>query len=90
MTNKTIPLFAKILIGMLAGIVVGFVLLQFGFSLFVNDWIKPWGTIFIRLLKLIAIPLVFVSLVKVIAGMRDLKQLSRLGIRTLSLYLAST
>ena len=90
MRKLKLPLFAKILIGMLAGVLVGFILLWFDLQSFVSDWIKPWGTIFIRLLKLIAIPLVFVSLVKGVAGMKDLKKLSRLGFRTVALYLATT
>ncbi len=85
-----IPLFVKILIGMVLGVLVGFLFLQTNGQWFVNEWIKPWGTIFIRLLKLIAIPLVFVSLIKGVAGMKDLKKLSNIGIKTLSLYLATT
>jgi proton glutamate symport protein len=90
MRHKKIPLFAKILIGMVLGVVAGFLFLQTGGQWFVNEWIKPWGAIFIRLLKLIAIPLVFVSLIKGVAGMKDLKKLSNIGIKTLSLYLATT
>ncbi|MDO9153145.1 MAG: dicarboxylate/amino acid:cation symporter [Paludibacter sp.] len=90
MKIRKFPLFAKILAGMVAGLVVGFILLKTGNSSFVSDWIKPWGTIFIKLLKLIAIPLVFVSLVKGISGMKDLKKLSKLGLKTVSLYLATS
>jgi len=90
MKKYNLPLFAKILIGMLAGVLVGFILLNTNNATLVTDWIKPWGTIFIRLLKLIAIPLVFVSLVKGISGMKDLKKLSKLGFKTVSLYLATT
>jgi len=90
MKKYNLPLFVKILIGMLAGVLVGFILLNTNNATLVTDWIKPWGTIFIRLLKLIAIPLVFVSLVKGISGMKDLKKLSKLGFKTVSLYLATT
>jgi len=75
---------------MIAGLVVGFIFLSTDNSSVVTNWIKPWGTIFIRLLKLIAIPLVFVSLVKGISAMTDLKRLSTLGLKTISLYLATT
>lgn len=90
MTVKKVPVFAKILAGMLFGVVAGFFLYKTGHAAIVTDWIKPWGTIFIKLLKLIAIPLIFVSLLKGIGSMNDLKKLSKLGLKTLSLYLVTT
>ncbi len=57
---------------------------------FVVAWIKPWGTIFINLLKLIAIPLIVASLIKGVSDLDDIRQLSRLGTRTLGLYIVST
>lgn len=90
MKKIKIPLFVKILIGMIAGVLVGFIFLSTDNAFVVTNWIKPWGTIFIRLLKLIAIPLVFVSLVKGISAMTDLKRLSTLGLKTISLYLTTT
>lgn len=75
---------------MILGVVAGFLFLQTGSQWFVGEWIKPLGAIFIRLLKLIAIPLVFVSLIKGVAGMKDLKKLSNIGIKTLVLYLTTT
>ena len=51
---KKLALHWQILLGMLLGIVFGFVMLQItGGAQFVVNWIKPFGTIFIRLLKLI-------------------------------------
>ena len=61
-----------------------------GQGLFVTDWIKPWGTIFIKLLKLIAVPLVFISLIKGVTGMKDIKKLSQIGFKTLGIYLLTT
>ncbi len=90
MTVKKTPIFAKILAGMLFGVVAGFFFFKTGHSEIVTEWIKPWGTIFIKLLKMIAIPLIFVSLVKGIGSMNDLKRLSKLGLKTISLYLATT
>lgn len=54
------------------------------------NWIKPWGTLFINLLKLIAIPLIITSLIKGIADLKDISQLSRMGWRTMALYLSTT
>lgn len=88
---KTIALHWQILIGILAGILIGLLCIQFaGGKEFVTDWIKPFGTIFINLLKLIAIPLIIVSLIKGISDLKDVTQLSRLGVRTFGLYILTT
>ena len=85
-----IPLYVKILLGMLLGVIVGYLFLIIGQGLFVTEWIKPWGTIFIKLLKLIAVPLVFISLIKGVTGMKDIKKLSQIGLKTLGIYLLTT
>ena len=55
----------KIIIGMALGVVFGLIMSQTSFgSDLIKDWIKPFGTIFINLLKLIAMPLILASLVK--------------------------
>ncbi len=59
-------------------------------ELFVRNWIKPFGNIFINLLKLIAIPLIFVSLITGVANLKDISSLSKMGLRTISLYLLTT
>lgn len=88
---KKIALHWQILIGILAGILVGILCVQFDAgTAFAVDWIKPFGTIFINLLKLIAIPLIIVSLIKGISDLVDVTQLSSLGIRTLCFYVATT
>ncbi len=91
MQGKGLALHWKILMGMAAG--VGFALLMNRFSWgpdLIRDWVKPFGTIFINALKLIAVPLILASLIKGISSMKDLSQLSRIGFRTLALYLATT
>lgn len=81
----------KIAIGMLLGVIVGLIGGQFSWGPgIVNDWIKPFGTIFINLLKLIAVPLVIVSLAKGISDLKDVAALSRIGGRTVLLYLMTT
>jgi len=59
-------------------------------SSFVNDWIKPFGTIIINLLKLIAIPLIIASLIKGISDLQDISKLSAMGGRTIGLYILTT
>lgn len=61
-----------------------------GWHQFTSDWVKPWGTIFINLLKLIAIPLIVVSLISGISGLGDVGSLSRIGLKTIVLYLTTT
>jgi proton glutamate symport protein len=80
----------KILIGLVLGVVWGLLSAQMGWSSFTIDWIKPFGTIFINLLKLIAVPLVIVSLIDGISNLKDISQLSKMGGRTIALYLSTT
>ena len=87
---RQLPLYTKILIGMLAGITIGYLFVLADQPTLVSNWIQPWGTIFIRLLKLIAVPLVFLSLIKGIAGMKNIRRLSGLGFKTISIYIATT
>ena len=74
---KKIALHWQILIGMLFGLIFGFIMLQYDWGEgFVNDWIKPLGTIFVKLLKLIAIPLILASLIKGISDLKDITSVS--------------
>ncbi len=84
------PLWAKIIIGMVLGLIWGMIATRTGLEKITLDWIKPWGTIFLKLLKLIAVPLIFVSLVKGVSSLTDISKLSRIGIKTVSYYIVST
>ena len=89
--NKTrIPLWIKIIIGMALGIIWGLFAVGVGLEEFTANWIKPWGNIFIKLLKLIAVPLIFVSLVKGITSITDMSKLGRIGFKTVGLYFITT
>ena len=87
---KKLALHWKIIIGMVLGVVYGLIANQLGWVDFTNDWIKPWGKIFVNLLKLIAVPLVFASLIKGVASLSDISKLSRIGGKTIAIYLVST
>ena len=81
----------KILIGMLLGVIFGVLMLQFNYGKdLVEDWIKPLGTIFINALKLIAIPLILASLIKGVSDLKDIAKLSKMGGRTVLLYMITT
>ena len=88
---KKLALHWKILLGMLLGVLFG---LGMSFvdsgELFVRDYVKPFGTIFINLLKLIAIPLILASLIKGVSDLKDISKLSAMGGRTIGVYLLTT
>ncbi|MEZ4960534.1 MAG: dicarboxylate/amino acid:cation symporter [Saprospiraceae bacterium] len=87
---KKLALHWQILIGMLAGVLFGLLAVSVGWVGFVVDWIKPFGTIFINLLKLIAVPLIVASLIKGISDLKDISKLSKMGTRTLAIYIMTT
>jgi len=81
----------QILIGMVLGILFGFLMTypEWGPG-FVQDWISPVGTIFVKLLKLIAIPLILASLVKGISDLQDISKFKNIGLRTIAIYIITT
>ena len=87
---KKIALHWQIIIGMIFGVLYGITASYFDWVDFTNNYIKPWGVIFINLLKLIAIPLVLASLIKGVSSLSDISKLSRIGGKTISIYLLST
>lgn len=87
---KKLPLWVKIFIGMGLGILMGLVAVWTSLEQFTINWIKPWGNIFLKLLKLIAVPLIFVSLVKGISSLSNISKLSRIGLKTIIIYLVTT
>ena len=75
---------------MVAGIIIGLVALQFNGELFIKHWVQPWGQLFIRLLQLIAVPLVFISLIKGMTGLKDISKVSKIGGKTIGIYICTT
>ena len=80
----------RILIALALGLVYGVVAAYAGWGDFTADWIAPFGTIFLRLLLLVAVPLVLASLITGIASLSDLNKLSRIGGKTIAIYLGTT
>ncbi|WP_420576320.1 dicarboxylate/amino acid:cation symporter [Ekhidna sp.] len=88
---KRLPLHTKILIGMALGLGFGMMCIQFpSLSQFTIDYIKPIGTIFIRGLKMIAVPLVLASLIIGVANIGDISKLTRMGGKTLLIFIVTT
>ena len=81
----------RILVGMVLGITFGYGMTQVEWGLeFVSDWIQPLGTIFVNLLKLIAIPLILASLIKGISDLKDISKFRNIGVRTMLTYIGTT
>ena len=87
---RKIALHWQIIIGLFLGLLYGIISIQNGYEEFTSNWITPFGTIFINLLKLIAMPLVLGSLVTGVASLSDVKKLSRIGGKTIAIYLGTT
>jgi Na+/H+-dicarboxylate symporter len=87
---KNLPLHTKIIIGLIAGVIWAFLSSYLGWNEFTINWIDPFGTIFIRLLKYIAVPLVLFSIISGVSSLTDVSKLGRLGGKTLAMYLTTT
>lgn len=82
-------LYTKILIGMAAGIAVGLVYNQFGLTEW-TQYTKWIGDIFIRLVKMLVVPLVLVSLTLGAAGLGDIRKLGKMGLKAFLFFMATT
>ena len=80
----------KIIIGLLLGLLYGIFAASQGLTSFTSEWISPFGKIFLNLLKLIAVPLVLSSLITGVASLSDTKKLSRIGSKTITIYIVTT
>ncbi|MBW8241392.1 dicarboxylate/amino acid:cation symporter [Muricauda oceani] len=88
---KKLELHWQILIGMAAGVLFALLMVQFEWGpKIVSDWIKPFGNIFINSLKLIAVPLILASLIKGVSDLKDISKLSKMGGRTIGIYIMTT
>ncbi|MEN8186098.1 MAG: dicarboxylate/amino acid:cation symporter [Bacteroidota bacterium] len=88
---KKLALHWKILLGMFLGVLFGFLMAGIdGGKEIVQDWVKPFGTIFINSLKLIAVPLILGSLIKGVSDLKDISKLSKMGGKTILIYILTT
>lgn len=87
---RKLPLHIRIIIGLILGIVWAFISSYLGWNQFTIDWIDPFGTIFIRVLKAIAVPLVLLSIISGVSSLTDINKLGKLGLKTIVFYLMST
>ncbi|NVJ62860.1 MAG: dicarboxylate/amino acid:cation symporter [Flavobacteriaceae bacterium] len=88
---KKLALHWQIILGMVLGVLFALLMVQFDWGpKIVSDWVKPFGTIFINSLKLIAVPLILASLIKGVSDLKDISKLSKMGGRTIGMYLLTT
>ena len=90
MKQVKLQLYTKVLIGMVLGVLVGIVANRLGRPDPILLYVKPFGTLFIKLIRMVVIPLVFASLVVGTASLDDIRQLGRIGIKTLAFYTCTT
>ena len=83
-------LHSKIILGLILGLILGIVSVFIGIGEFISNWVMPFGTIFVKMLKLVAVPLILVSLISGISNLRDTAKLSRIGGKTFGIYIMTT
>ncbi len=82
--KKEMPLWQKILIGMVLGVIAGAILGPNA------EYIKPIGTLFINAIKMLIVPLVFCSLVVGVTSIQDTRKMGRIGLKSVVIYLLTT
>ena len=80
----------QIIAGLILGLIYGVIAAANGWGQFTADWIAPFGTVFLNGLQLIAVPLVLASLITGVASLSDLRKLSRIGGKTIAIYISTT
>ena len=88
--KKKLPLALLIFIALALGILTGVIFAATGHSKFAVNYIKPFGTIFLNLIKWVVTPLVFFSIMSGVISMRDIKKVGSVGIKTVLYYLVTT
>ena len=88
--KKKLSLPLQILIALIAGIVVGFILYAAGMGGIATSYLKPFGDIFVNLLKFIVVPVVLLSMIDGIISMNDMKKVGSVGIKTVAYFMVTT
>ena len=87
---SAVTLWKRVLIALLLGSVIGLIAHYGGGSGFITTWVKPFGDAFVRLIKMLIVPLVVTTLVSGVIAMGDPKRLGSLGAKTIALYMGTT
>ena len=87
---KKIALHWQVIIALVLGVLYAVFAVNMGWQSVTKAYISPFGDIFINLLKLIAVPLVLFSIITGIGSLKNIKQLGRVGVKTLLIYVGTT
>ena len=90
MEKKKLSLPVQIVIALVAGIVVGLICYFAGLADFTASYLKPFGTIFVNLLKFLVVPVVLLSMIDGIISMGDMKKVGSVGWKTVAYFLVTT
>ena len=89
--KKKLSLPIQIFIALVLGVVVGLIATAFeGGPAFTANYLKPFGTIFVNLLKFIVVPVVLLSMIQGIVSMEDMKKVGSVGWKTVAFFLCTT
>ena len=88
MKQKKIPLSLQIFLALGLGIAVGMAFT--GNPTFAVSYIKPFGTIYLNLIKMIVVPVVVLSIIQGIVSLQDVRKVGSIGIKTIAFYLVTT
>ena len=87
---KKLALHWQVIIAMILGVVYAYFAVTNDWVDFTQDYVMPFGDIFLRLLKMIAPPLVLFSIIVGVSSLKDIRKLGKMGLKTLGMYLATT
>lgn len=87
---KKIPLHIQIIGGIILGLIFGVIAINTGLVNFTTDFVKPFGTIFVNLLKMVAVPMIVTSLIVGVTSLKDVSKLSRMGGKTIGIFVVTT
>ena len=88
--KKKVSLAVQIFIGLFVGIIAGFIFAAIGKTEWTIAYIKPFGTIFLNLIKFIVVPIVLCSIIGGVISMKDIKKVGSIGWKTVVFYLMTT
>ena len=90
MEKKKLSLPVQIVIALILGIAAGLIFYFIGKPEFTTNYLKPFGTIFVNLLKFIVVPVVLLSMIDGIISMGDMKKVGSVGWKTVAYFLVTT
>lgn len=88
--KKKLSLAVQIFIGLGLGIIAGLIFLAAGKVEWAVSYVKPFGTIFLNLIKFIVVPIVLTSIISGVISMRDIRKVGSIGLKTVLYYLLTT